>query len=156
MESKIELRPARIEDLETLYTFEKGIVDAERPIDETLRQGEIHYYDLEQMIKAADVEVIVAEDVSAQLLVGSAYIAVRESKSYWTHDRHGYLGFMYVRPEYRGQGINGAIMDRCIAWAKSLDLTEVQLDVYPSNIPAMRAYEKAGFSSHLLKLRKSI
>lgn len=156
MESTIKLRSARIEDLTTLYSFERGIIEAERPMDETLRKGEIHYYDLEQMIKAKDVEVIVAVEENLKILVGSAYIAVRESKSYWTHDRHGYLGFMFVKPEYRGQGINGAIMDRCLEWAKSQNLTEVQLDVYPSNTPAMRAYEKAGFSSHLLKLRKSI
>ena len=156
MKANIRIRTAITTDLETLYLFEQGIVEAERPMDKTLRTGEIHYYDIEEMIKRTDVEVIVAEDINTNELVGSAYVAIRDSKPYWTHDRHGYLGFMYVKPEYRGQGINGGIMNSCIAWAKSQDLHEVQLDVYPTNEPAMRAYEKAGFTSHLLKLRKSI
>lgn len=156
MKANIRIRTAISTDLDTLYKFEQGIVEAERPMDDTLRTGEIHYYDIEEMINSNDVEVLVAEDMSTDTLVGSAYVAIKDSKSYWTHDRHAYIGFMYVRPEYRGQGINGCIMDSCIQWAKFQNLKEVQLDVYPTNEPAMRAYEKAGFTSHLLKLRMSI
>ena len=154
MNTNIILRPATLEDLPTLYEFEKGIIEAERPMDITLRPGEIHYYDLEAMIEAKDVHVIVAVD--SNTVVGSAYVAIRESKSYWTHDRHGYLGFMYVIPEYRGQGINGLIMDECIKWSKAKGLEEVQLDVYPENEAAVKAYCKAGMTNHLIKMRKSI
>lgn len=154
MKSNIIIRPARLEDLATLYEFEKGIVEAERPMDSTLKSGKIHYYDIEAMIQAKDVQVLVAED--GVLLVGSAYVAIRESKSYWTHDRHGYLGFMYVLPKYRGQGINGLIMDECIKWSKAQGLEEVQLDVYPENDAAVKAYQKAGMTNHLIKMRKSI
>ena len=154
MNTQIIIRPASLEDLPMLYEFEQGIIDAERPMDITLKSGEIHYYDLEAMIQAEDVEVVVAENNG--LLIGSAYVAIRESKSYWTHDRHGYLGFMFVRPEYRGQGVNGLLMDECIKWSKAQGLEEIQLDVYPENVAALKAYHKAGMTNHLLKMRKSI
>ncbi|MEO6980937.1 MAG: hypothetical protein ABI113_21255, partial [Mucilaginibacter sp.] len=59
--SDITTRAALPADLDILLSFEQGIIEAERPFDSTLKDGEIHYYDLGQMIIALDVEVIVAE-----------------------------------------------------------------------------------------------
>jgi len=154
MESVITTRYATDEDLNVLYDFERGIIEAERPMDDTLRAGEIHYYDLVAMIEDQNVALIVAE--CNDELIGSAYIAIRDSKPYWTHKRHGYMGFMFVIPDYRGQGVNKLIMDRCIFWAKSRGLTEIQLEVYTVNKAAIRAYEKAGMTNHLVRMRKSI
>ena len=39
-------REATLKDLHTLLEFEQGIIAAERPFDGTLKEGEIHYYDL--------------------------------------------------------------------------------------------------------------
>ena len=55
------VRQAQEQEIDTLLEFEKGIVSAERPYDSTLKPGEIHYYDLLELIKSSEAEVLVAE-----------------------------------------------------------------------------------------------
>ncbi len=147
----ITTRSARPADLDTLLTFEQGIIKAERPFDSTLKDGEIHYYDLGQMITAPDVEVIVAE-LDGEI-VGSGYARIMIPKSYLKHSRYCYLGFMYTKPEHRGKGVNNKVLEALKAWALSQDIAELRLEVYHQNQPALKAYEKAGFKGHLLEMR---
>ena len=60
---------------------------------------------------------------------------------------------MYTMPEHRGKGINGQLMADLKQWAKKRGLTEFRLTVYEGNLSAIRAYEKAGLSRHLLEMR---
>ena len=144
------LRPATLEDLPILLSFEQGIIEAERPFDPTLGL-DISYYDIGEMIVADDVEVVVA--VVSGNIIGSAYAAIRQAKPYLDHNVYTYLGFMFVTQEFRGHGINGQIIDYLVAWSKSRGISELRLDVYDDNIPALRAYEKAGFKRHLVNMR---
>jgi len=149
--SEITTRAALPADLEILLTFEQGIITAERPFDSTLKDGEIHYYDLGEMITEPDVEVIVAE-LDGEI-VGSGYARIMIPKSYLKHSRYCYLGFMYTKPEHRGKGVNNKVLEALKAWALSQDIRELRLEVYHQNQPALKAYEKAGFKGHLLEMR---
>jgi len=42
----IEIRKVLESEIEVLLSFEKGIIESERPFDPTLKNDEIHYYDL--------------------------------------------------------------------------------------------------------------
>lgn len=149
--NEIITRKAQPSDLETLLFFEQGIVAAERPFDPTLKEGEIHYYDLAKLIDDPDFAVIVAE-LNGEV-IGSGYARAMQSKDYLKHDRHCYLGFMYVKPEYRGRGVNSKVLDALKQWTKSKGINELRLEVYNDNQPAVRAYEKAGFTPNLLEMR---
>jgi len=151
---QIIIRKAALSDLNTLLEFEQGIIKAERPFDVTLKDGEIHYYDIAQMIIADHVEVLVAE--KAGELIASGYARIEDSKIYLKHPKHAYLGFMYVKPEYRGKGVNKMILDGLALWSKQRGIMELHLEVYDENTPAVRAYEKAGFSKLLVQMRMEI
>lgn len=145
-------REATKEDLKILLEFEQGIVSAERPFNSTLIDGEIHYYDLNEFIQSPDATLIVVEDNNE--IVASGYALIKKSdKDYNNFKSYAYLGFMYVKPEYRGKGINKLITDELINWAKSRNISEVRLDVYAQNDSAIKAYEKAGFEPLLLTMR---
>jgi len=145
------IRRATLGDLEKLYKFEQGVIEAERPYDSTLKKDEIHYYDLEEMINASHIELLVAE-VEGEI-IGSGYARVEKAKHYLKHDTHAYLGFMYVLPEHRGKGINKKIIAALKNWAYSQNISELRLDVYFNNISAIKAYEKIGFSKHMIEMR---
>lgn len=149
--SHITVRQARIEDLNTLYRFEQGIITAERPYNETLKSGHINYYDLKEMLFLPYVRVVVAVD--GDRIIGSGYARIESAKPYLQHESHSYLGFMYVEPEYRGKGINNLIIDALKQWSVSRNIFELRLHVYNDNDAAIRAYEKAGFEKHLLEMR---
>lgn len=147
-------RSATVEDLDTLLQFEQGIVAAERPFDPTLKPGEIHYYDLKALISSPEAEVIVA--LSGEEIVGSGYAQIREAKDYLQHERFAYLGFMYVKPDFRGQGVNQKVLDALTAWIRQQGIAEIRLEVYAENERAKRAYKKAGFTPNLLEMRMNL
>ena len=150
----IRTRKATIKDLPILKSFEQGIIKAERPFDITLDADPISYYDIEEMIHHNDVEVIVAEENNK--IIASGYSRIEPAKSYYKHSKYAYLGFMYVLPEFRGKGVNQVVLDALIDWSKSRGINEVRLEVYSENEPALRAYEKAGFSKYISNMRRSI
>ena len=147
----ITIRKARTTDLETLLRFEQGVITTERPFDPTLREGQIHYYDIRAMITAKDVELLVAE--LDGIVIGSGYARIEAAKPYLKHPVHAYLGFMYVDPAHRGKGINQMIITELKTWAHSRNVTELRLDVYDGNANAIKAYEKAGFKQHMINMR---
>ena len=148
------IRPAVKDDLETLYRFEQGIIVADRPFDSTLKDGHINYYDIAAMIDAHDVEVLVAE-LDGEL-IGSGYARIEESSKYLKHSKHAYLGFMYVEPAHRGKGVNQKIIVALKTWAATQNVTECRLQVYHDNLPAIKAYEKIGFSKLMIIMRSEI
>ncbi|MBX7172666.1 MAG: GNAT family N-acetyltransferase [Pyrinomonadaceae bacterium] len=151
MEEKLKIRQAKIEELETLLEFEQGIVTAERPINPTLKDGEIHYYDLAELVRS-DLSAVFVAELNNEL-IASGYVLEKEAKDYEKHDKYAYLGFMYVKPEHRGKGINQRILESLINWAKERGLNEIRLKVYSENFSAVKAYEKAGFKPLLLEMR---
>jgi RimJ/RimL family protein N-acetyltransferase len=151
---QITTRKAQLSDLEILLSFEQGIIEAERPFDPTIKEGEVHYYDLAKMIADLNVEVIVAE-LNGEV-IGSGYARIEDSKIYLKHSRHAYLGFMYVKPEHRGKGVNNKVIEALKQWSVSQNITEFRLEVYNDNQPAIKAYEKAGFKGHMLEMRMGL
>jgi ribosomal protein S18 acetylase RimI-like enzyme len=151
---EIRIRKASFKDIETLRRFEQGVINAERPFDITLKKGDIFYYDIEGMIGASHIELLVAE-LNSQL-VGCGYARIEKAKHYLQHPQHAYLGFMYVDPAYRGKGINKKIIDALKQWSLSQNIMEMRLDVYHDNTSAINAYEKAGFTKHMIEMRMGI
>ncbi|MEP6794402.1 MAG: GNAT family N-acetyltransferase [Saprospiraceae bacterium] len=148
------IRKALPGDLDTLLRFEQGVIHAERPFDQTLRNGTISYYDLPEMLTDPDVEVVVAE--LGKEIIASGYARIQKSKPYLRHSTYAYLGFMFVVEEHRGKGVNNLILDALKKWTSSKGITEMRLEVYDDNIAAVKAYEKAGFKKHMIEMRMDI
>lgn len=154
MTNELNIREAKVDEINTLLEFEQGIVLAERPFDPTLKAGEIHYYDLAKLIESPSSAVYVVE-LDGEL-IASGYVQERDAKVYLNHEKYAYLGFVYVKPEHRGKGMNQRLMDALFNWAKERGLTEIRLEVYSENASAIRAYQKAGFEPLLLEMRMNI
>ncbi len=150
----IVIRKATKEDLDTLLRFEQGVIHAERPYDQTLRNGTINYYDLAEMITDPDVEVVVAE--LDKKIIASGYARIQKSKPYLRHSTYAYMGFMFVVEGHRGKGIINLILEALKKWTASKGITEMRLEVYNDNIAAVKAYEKAGFKKHMIEMRMDI
>jgi ribosomal protein S18 acetylase RimI-like enzyme len=150
----ITTRPATIADMETLLQFEQGVIIAERPFDQTLKEGPINYYNLPELITASHCHLVVAE-LNGEL-IGGGYARIETAKIYLKHPQHAYLGFMYVVPQHRGKGVNKLVMNALQTWAGEQGINEFRLEVYYENAPAIKAYEKIGFKKHMLTMRKSL
>jgi ribosomal protein S18 acetylase RimI-like enzyme len=52
---------------------------------------------------------------------------------------------VFVEPEWRGLGIAGALLESCLDWAKSQNVSVVRLGVNATNVAAIRCYARIGF-----------
>jgi ribosomal protein S18 acetylase RimI-like enzyme len=87
--------------------------------------------------------------VAGSTVVGWIDVLPRKSEPF----RHcGVLG-MGVSKEYRGIGIGKRLMDAALAHVKRIGLERVELEVYSSNLPAIRLYEGYGFKREGVKVR---
>lgn len=141
-----KVRPATPDDLQILSTFEKGIIDTERAFDCTLKEGEIHYYDIVEMIKSESAEVLVVETNGE--IVASGFAQILDAEPYNKFGKYSSFRFMYVKEEYRNKGLNKMILNGLIEWSDSKNIKEIKLNVYDENIPALKAYLKAGFKKN--------
>ena len=148
------VRKATLDDLPTLLSFEQGVIIAERPFDPTIKDGNINYYDVSELITNKDSEVFVAE-IDHQI-VASGYAKIKTDRHYLKHEHQGYLGFMYVSEAHRGKQLNKLIIDALLKWCKARKVLEIRLDVYQDNLSAIQAYEKVGFKKHMINMRLDI
>jgi RimJ/RimL family protein N-acetyltransferase len=151
MSYEIKIREAEKDDLPVLLQFEQEVVNAERPMDPTIKNSDVNYYDLEALLSNTRAKVLVA--CEGEKIVASGYALEKPARPYLDHKTFAYLGFMYTDPAYRGKGINGNIVNGLQEWASSVGLTEIRLHVYSDNEPAIRAYEKVGFKKHMIEMR---
>lgn len=154
MEDVIVLRQATMADRDVLLQCEQGIIRAERPFSPTLKEDPVQYYDLEKMLTDPQTDVVVAEINNA--LIGCGYSRIENSKPYYKHRQHAYLGMMYVSPEHRGKGINALIIEKLKSLAQRRGITELRLDVFAENKSAIKAYEKVGFQPLLVEMRMTL
>lgn len=150
----ITIREATLADMDILLQFEQGVISAERPFDPTLKDEHINYYDLNEFISSPDIYLALAE-LNGEV-IGSGYARIENSKIYLKHQRHAYLGFMYVLPQHRGKGVNKLIIEALKSWSVKQGITELRLQVYNQNEPAIKAYEKVGFSRHMIEMRMGL
>ena len=57
----------------------------------------------------------------------------------------GYISNVAVAPEYRRNGVAGALLTRLLSMASALDLSFVTLEVRAGNAPAIALYDRFGF-----------
>jgi len=149
--NQINIRKATLKDLPSLLVFEQGVIEAERPLDQTLKCSPTTYYNLNEMLIAKHTYLLVAE--LNKEIISCGYARIKNAKESLKHQQFGYLGFMYTIPLHRGKGLNKSIIDKLIAWCNSQDIHEIRLSVYDGNISAIKAYEKVGFEKHLITMR---
>jgi GNAT superfamily N-acetyltransferase len=155
MNTSPNVRRAEPSDLPYLVQFEQMVIDAERPYDPTLRPSSIQYYDLEGML--ADKEsVLIAVMEEADEILATGYARIEAAKPRYLFDHYAYLGFMCVRPDYRGQGLIQQLIAYLSDWVAAKGINEMRLEVYSGNIAAIRAYEKLGFQPYMLQMRLTI
>ena len=147
----IIIRTAMLSDIKTLLQFEQGVIKAERVFDSTIKKSCTHYYDLEKMITYNNVQLVVAE--SGEEIIGCGYARIENANHFFEYSKYSYPGFMYVKPEHRGKGVNKKIIEAIKQWSLSKGITELRLQVYYDNMNAVKAYEKAGFKNLIVEMR---
>ena len=86
--------------------------------------------------------------------LGDDVIGQIRLRKYW--NGYAYIDDIAVEPEYRGEGIGRALIQRAIEWAKEKGFPGLMLETQDNNVPACRLYARCGFQlrgfdTHLYK-----
>ena len=149
----ITFREATLEDKPMLLQFEQQLIAYERPFDHILKD-DCSYYDLDFLIQSKDTKLIVA--AVDNTLIASGYAKIVKAKPYHKITEYTYMGFMYVDPEYRGQGVIQYIIEQLKQWSISINVFETRLEVYSDNTSAIKAYQKKGFRNRMIEMKMDL
>lgn len=150
----LNIRTATFDDLDALLEFEAEVIREQRPFDETLKDDDVHFFDLNELLNSEECCLLVAENDGE--IVGTGFAAIHESDVFLKFKRHAWIGFMYVKPEFRKKSVNTAILEELKQWIIEQKISEIRLEVYDANLPAKNAYLKANFEPHLLQMRLDV
>lgn len=74
-------------------------------------------------------------------------------KEYFVHQDVGYIGSLGVDEKYRNRGIGTKLVKKVETWCLEHSIDEVELDVYPFNIEAIKFYEQLNYG--VLNVRRN-
>lgn len=72
----------------------------------------------------------------------------------WSKNAHVAELGMACLPDCRGVGLGTALLERALAWARSVGVRKVNLEVFANNGPAIALYRKLGFVEEGRRLRE--
>jgi GNAT superfamily N-acetyltransferase len=73
-----------------------------------------------------------------------------------TGNRHPNIFLLYVEPAYRRQGIARALMQNVERWAKSQGYTQIGLQVFTTDRPALALYERLGYQPRSISMIREL
>jgi RimJ/RimL family protein N-acetyltransferase len=143
-----EWREVRALRLEATSDPDAGMAFLETPEQVAERTDEFWR---ERTVRAAEGEVA-AQFVAGVdgAWVGSLSVLVRatgqtDHLGRYVDDRRADVVGVYVSPAHRGTGTVDALLDAAAAWAASLGIARLTLDVHADNARAQAAYRRNGF-----------
>jgi ribosomal protein S18 acetylase RimI-like enzyme len=70
--------------------------------------------------------------------------------------RHPNIFLIYVAPDYRRQGIARALMGHAEVWAKAQGYSQIGLQVFTTNLPAIELYHRLGYESRSISMMREL
>ena len=165
-ENMITVRKARIRDVETIVTMEDELFHSQIDIlarrsphnrdDLLLNENAIEHTRkfVKRMVRSRNGLVLVAEMDGKT--AGYLLVIIKKNIPIFRLERLAEITDLYVREEFRGNGISTRLKDEAFRWLKSKEITRVVLNVFPGNDIAGSIYEKWGFSTFICEIRMSI
>ena len=159
MGARVEVRPARHEDLRAVSRLAVMLVEQHRDYDprrfvlpEPVEEGYIRFLTTE--IKEAEAVVLVAvvEGEVAGYLYGRmepmSFVELR-GEAGWVHD-------IFVHERGRGKGVGGALLDAGVEALRRRGARSVMLSVSPRNEAGRRLFRSRGFENTMLEMTRHL
>lgn len=70
--------------------------------------------------------------------------------------RHPNVFLIYVDPIYRRQGIGRELMSYVATWARAQGYTQIGLQVFTTNQPAIELYQQLGYQSRSISMMRDL
>ena len=160
IEMSFQIRDAKMpEELPRLHEFIMGTQRFEYAFEPNRRLdapvAAEYFKILADEVRAKGGCIFVAEGENGSLL-GWGVVHRAEDDVYVNDEERpfAYISELFVVEDARGKGIGRAFIAASEAWARAQGLKVMQIGVLPGNIRAKAIYERAGYHSYAVRLRK--
>lgn len=110
--------------------------------------------DSHTVVAIPDRDGLTADDTPS--FAGYASAEIGESPPVFARGDPVYVSELYVRPEYRGDGLAHRLLDAVEDWGRDCGCERAELHVHARNETAKRVYETRGYEVFQYKLRTSL
>lgn len=107
----------------------------------------------EQYIENENMCILVAK--GNETILGYVYGFVQDNGSLY-NNKVAQLDALFVKEQYRGNGIAKSLMKEFINWAEEKGVAYIELSVCKDNSDAINLYENEGFCIDKILLRKKL
>ena len=107
----------------------------------------------EKLIDSDNKIILVARD--NDIILGYVYGFIQDNGNLF-NNKIAQLDALFVKEQYRGNGIARSLMKDFINWAEEKGAAYIELSVCKDNTNAINLYENEGFSIDKICLRKAI
>ncbi len=107
----------------------------------------------EKLINNDDRKIFVARN--NDIVLGYVYGFIKDTGSLY-NNKVAQLDALFVKEQYRGNGIARGLMKEFINWAREKKVAYVELSVCKDNTNAINLYQNEGFSIEKTYLRKKL
>jgi ribosomal protein S18 acetylase RimI-like enzyme len=162
----MQIKTATIDDIEIIVDIwnsfldeHDGIVTGRNPLlkDMNERRDEacVMYENfLKSNVESQDGKVLIAEEGKA--IAGYSLGYIKDEIPIFKLRRYGYISDLFVKKEFRGQGVSTRLMDAMIRWFKDKGAQYASIGFYADNHEAHEIYRKWGFFDYKIEARKRI
>jgi GNAT superfamily N-acetyltransferase len=89
-------------------------------------------------------------------IIGFIYGFLKHEKGEFAKENVGFIDALYVKDEYRKQGIASQLIEEFYKWCKLKDVKYIEIGSFVKNEAAFSLYKKFGFEVTTYYMRKSI
>lgn len=89
-------------------------------------------------------------------IIGFIYGFLKHEKGEFAKENVGFIDAIYVKNEYRKQGIASKLIEEFYNWCRSKDIKYIEIGSFVKNEAAFSLYKKFGFEVTTYYMRKSL
>lgn len=154
----MEIRKATMEDFDSVLELKLELKELARKFSKTLpAPSKVQkYYEkyLREHLSSGNSAVFAAFE-------GEKPVAMIVAKTYWLlpiygEGKRGILSNLFVKEEFRKQGIAQDLVKEAVEWLKSKNAGAATIKVYSKNTAALNLFRSLGFTDFSVKIFKEL
>lgn len=150
----INICKASISDIKTINAFQYKLGVYERTFDNNLKDdANIKYYSnymLKKHIKSEQSLCLIAKQNHEAIGFGVALL--KQNKNWHKGLYKAYIDFLFIKEEYRNQGVGKTLMKKLIQWIKKKKVTDIRLQVFHNSSETLKFYRNMGFKDYIFEM----
>ena len=150
----MDIRIARISDLQSIKELWKEMMDFHRVRDEYFARSEEGHERFGEYVRSniESPEWLVMVAVDEGIIIGFSMGRIAAYPPVFQHSHYGFVADIVVNENYRGRGIGRQLFEQMLPWFKEQGVTRIEIEVASTNEVSQAFWTRMGFREYMKKM----